>query len=313
MNNNTKSKTALVLSGGGAKGAFQVGVLQVLKEEGYQFDVISGISVGSLNGTMLATDQFDQLVDIWQKLTPGQVFKEQSLFGLARRYLTYKIGLSRPPISKFDNAPLRELMEKHFLGRPVRTPFYFGFVKLETGEYVRAILPASGGYTVDAMDIKRILASTAIPAVFNPVQIGDYQCVDGGLRDISPIREVLPHNPDRIVIIPTNPIGAVPEREEARDIITIAFRALYIMLDEIFQEDIERFLTINGLVQQAEAQQAVLKRPNGIPYAYIEPLIIAPKEPLGSALNFDNANVNALMEVGRKRAREVLGQEMEMV
>lgn len=85
------------------------------------------------------------------------------------------------------------------------------------------------------------------------------------------------------------------------------------MLDEIFQEDIERFLTINELVRQADAQQATLNRPNGIVYKYIEPLIIAPKEPLGSALNFDNENVNALMEVERKRAREALDQKLEVV
>lgn len=311
--NNSRFKTALVLSGGGAKGAFQVGALQVLKEKGYEFDVISGISVGSLNGAMLATGQFEQLVQTWSDMTPGQILVEQSLAGLARRYLFYKMGLGRPPVSKFNNAPLQELIERHLLGKSVTTPLYFGFVKLETGEYVRAILPATEGYRFDQMDLKRVLASTAIPAVFNPVQIGDFQCVDGGLRDISPIREALPHKPGRMIIIPTNPIGAVPERKEARDIITIAFRALYIMLDEIFHEDIERFLTINNLVLQAEAQNVILKRPNGIAYKYIRPLIIAPAEPLGSALNFDNRNVNALMETGRKRAREVLGQEMEMV
>lgn len=307
-----KQKTALVLSGGGAKGAFQVGVMQELRNAGYEFDVISGISVGSLNGAMLATGNFEQLVKVWQQLTPDQVYKERSLVELARRYLFYKLGLGSPPISKYDNTPLRRLMEKHLLNRAPVLPFYFSYVRLETGEYVQAVIRQTDDHTIDEMDISRVLASTAIPAIFNPVRIGEYMCVDGGLRDISPIREVLPHNPDRVIIIPTSPFGMEPTREEACDIIAIAFRAIYIMLDEIFQEDIDRFLTINKLVYQAEQQGAELKRKNGMPYKYIEPLIVSPKKPLGSALNFDNANVNAMMEAGRKRAREVLNEELKM-
>ncbi|HET6527373.1 MAG TPA: patatin-like phospholipase family protein, partial [Balneolaceae bacterium] len=291
--------------------AFQVGVLQVLNEAGYEYEVISGISVGSLNGAMMATDQFEQLVRVWQNITPQQVYREQSLLGLARRYLTYKLGLGRPPVSKYNNAPLRRLMEKHFLGKPLSVPFKFGYVQLESGEYVKAVIPPKA--VVDQNDVSRVLASTAIPVVFNPVSIGDFQCVDGGVRDISPIRQVLPNNPDRVVIIPTQPVGAVQEHEEVRDIISIAFRAIHIMLDEIFHEDIDRFLTINNLVQQAGAAGAQLKRKNGIAYQYIEPLIIAPKKPLGSALDFDHANVVKMMELGRQRAKEVLSRNGQVV
>lgn len=308
-----KEKTALVLSGGGAKGAFQVGALQVLKEAGYTFNAISGVSVGTLNGTMLAMGRFEELVDIWENLTPEKVLKEHSLFKIARQYLMYKIGLGKPPVSKYDNGPLRNLMRKYLLDKSVSMPFHFGFVKLETGEYVNAIIQDSDGYTINEMDINRLLASTAIPVIFNPVQVGDDMWVDGGLRNISPIRAVLPYNPDRVVLIPTSPYGAEPGRKEARDIISIAFRAIHIMLDEIFHEDIDRFLTINKLVKQAEAQGITLKRTNGISYKYIEPLIIAPENPLGSGLDFENGNVNKLMEVGRKRAREMLGEETEIV
>lgn len=115
-----------------------------------------------------------------------------------------------------------------------------------------------------------------------------------------------------MVLVPTSPWGAEPEREEARDIIDIALRSINIMLDEIFQEDIDRFLKINNLVHQADRQDATLRRSNGLPYQYIKPLIIAPKEPLGSGLNFENGNVQSLMEIGRQRAREVLGLERRM-
>lgn len=308
-----KRHTALVLSGGGAKGAFQVGVLQELRKAGYTFDVISGVSVGSLNGAMMATGQFDEMVEIWKRLTPRQVLLERSLLGLARRYIAYKIGLAAPPVSKFDNRPLQDMLNRHLLEKEITVPLYFGMVRLETGEYVRVVLPDSDGYAIKEMDIRRILASTAIPVAFPPVPIGNDHFVDGGLRDISPIREVLPHNPERMVLIPTSPIDADPERVEERDIIGIAFQAISIMLDEIFREDIDRFLSINDMVRQAEAQGVELKRSNGLPYRYIDPLVLAPEESLGSPLNFDNKNVSRLLEMGRARARDVLNQQIQPV
>lgn len=303
------STTALVLSGGGAKGAFQVGALQVLKEQGVTFDAISGVSVGTLNGAMLATGQFAELVTIWENLSPRQVLTEHSLLGIARRYLTYKLGFGKPPVSRFDNAPLERLMRRHLLGKSVSKPFHFGFVTLETGEYVQAVIRQTGGHTIDDMDVKRVLASTAIPVMFKPVFVNDSVWVDGGLRNISPIAQVLPYNPGRVIIIPTEPLGGEPGAEEVRDIIDIALRAINTMLDEIFREDIDRFLSVNRLVRQAEEQDAVLRKENGTSYRYFEPLVIAPEEGLGSGLNFENSNVRTMMEKGRKRALQVLGEE----
>ena len=68
-----KIKHALVLSGGGFKSAFQIGVLDYLRENGFidvemHFDVIAGISAGALNGAFIATQQYDQLQNIWQRI-----------------------------------------------------------------------------------------------------------------------------------------------------------------------------------------------------------------------------------------------------
>jgi NTE family protein len=70
-------KTALVLSGGGFKGAFQVGALQYLRDHWgkinpaqpkMKFDIVAGVSVGALNGLLVATDKFDDLVSLWQRV-----------------------------------------------------------------------------------------------------------------------------------------------------------------------------------------------------------------------------------------------------
>lgn len=305
--NPEESRTALVLSGGGAKGAFQVGALEVLREEGYTYDAISGVSVGSLNGAMLATDQFDGLLDIWRGITPAKVYREHSLIKLAQKYIAYKLGVGRPPVSKYHNKPLQDMMKHHLLGKKVKVPFHFGYVKMESGEYIQAIIRRSEGHSVDQADLDRVLASTAIPVYFNPVRIGESTAVDGGVRNISPISDILPHKPDRLVIIPTEPFGKdSDEFTEVRDIMEIAFRSINIMLDEIFNEDIDRFLSINRLVRQAESEDVTLTKKNGTSYNYIEPILIAPKESLGSAQDFGNERANRLLDLGRKRAREVL-------
>ncbi len=310
----TDRSTAVVLSGGGAKGAFQAGALEVLHDKGYKFDIISGVSVGSLNGAMLATGQLSTLINIWEKLTPDQVFKEQSLFAIARKFLGYKIGIGKPPLSKFNNAPLQRLMQKYLLGKRVTVPFHFGFVKLDTGEYVQAVVQQGEEHDINEMDLERILASTAIPVIFNPVLKNDSVWVDGGLRNISPIKEILPFNPDQAIIIPTEPLEEAAEAAEVKDIIDIAFQAITIMLDEIFEEDIDRFLSINRLVKQAEKEGLMLRKSNGDAYKYIEPVIIAPRNSLGSAIDFDNNRLNDLIELGRVRAKEVLsGMDKQVI
>lgn len=301
-----KKTTALVLSGGGSKGAYQAGVLEVLAEAGFGYEAISGVSVGSLNGAMLATGQLDELINVWQTITPEKVLRKHSLVSLARQYLIYKIGVGAPPVSRYNNSPLQQLMRKHLVGRSIKIPFHFGYVKLESGKYIQAVIRRTDGHLIDPSDLDRLLASTAIPVYFNPVHIGDSTAVDGGLRNISPIKEALPYNPDRMVIIPTQPVDREPAAKDLRDILDIAFRSINIMLDEIFHGDIDRFLGINRLAKQAEAEDLELRKSDGSPYKYIEPLIIDPKEPLGDGLDFSNRRVRQMIDLGRKRAREVL-------
>lgn len=302
--------TSLVLSGGGAKGAFQAGVMEVLRNAGYSFDAISGVSVGALNGAMLATGQFDELLDVWQKITPERVLRKTSLLTLARQFIVYKLGLGDPPVSRYNNEPLQQLMDHYLKGKKVTLPFHFGYVKLESGQYVKATVRRTDEHTIDRDDLKRILASTAIPVNFNPVSIGDFTAVDGGLRNISPIKEVLPYKPDQIIIIPTEPVNKDPGTTQVRDILEIAFRSIDIMLNEIFHEDIDRFLAVNRLVKQAEAEGLTLTKSDGTSYRYIKPIIIDPKEPLGSALDFENRRIRKMIDTGRDRAREVLGDRI---
>jgi NTE family protein len=302
---NQDKKIALVLSGGGGKGAFQVGALEVFFERGYQFDIVSGISVGALNGAMVVTNQFQQLRQLWQTIGQNDILKSRSLGGVIKQFALYKIGLADPPRGLNDHTPLKRLLSNHLLGQQVQTPFHFGFVSLQEGNYVNATIRRNG-HQIDDDDILRVLASSAIPVQFDPVDFYGQVLVDGGIRNISPIAEVLPYNPDEVILIPTEPIGDQQEDHKVNDILEIAKRSIDVMLEEIFKEDIKRFVQINRLVGQAEQQDASLQKPNGTPYQYIKAHIVDPEKILGDSLNFDRDKLQERYERGKKRAKEIL-------
>lgn len=298
-------KIALVLSGGGARGAFQVGVLDVFYEHGYEFDVVSGVSVGALNGAMIATRQFTELQKIWRTIRKENVLRSRSLGEVIKQFVLYKIGIADPPRGLNNLTPLKRLLSNHLFGKEVRIPFHFGFVPLESGHYVNATIRREG-HRIDEDDILRILASSAIPFQFDPVDFYDQTLVDGGIRHISPIAQVLPYNPDEIVILPTKPLDGRQEEAEVDDILQIGKRSIDVMLDEIFIEDIQRFVQINRLVGQANRQGITLKKPDDTPYKHINAMIVAPTQILGDSLDFGEKILQERYARGQKRAREVL-------
>src|SRR5699024_10116791 len=111
---------ALVLAGGGAKGSFQVGALKVLYEHGYQFDVISGVSVGALNGAMIATKQFDQLQQLCETIEQDAILTHRSVVSVIKQFMLHKIGIAHPPLGLTNNKPLKRLLSTHPLGQQIK-------------------------------------------------------------------------------------------------------------------------------------------------------------------------------------------------
>lgn len=293
-------QTALVLSGGGAKGAFQAGALRELSARGYRFDSVAGVSVGALNGVMLASGQVERMVDIWRTIRPEQVYRKRSLPFLALQYLAHKIGIASPPQSIYSNEPLFNLLRRELDTIALKIPLTIGRVNLESGNYLRHIEPDNPDFA------RQVLASTAIPVVWEPVCIEGARYVDGGIRNTTPLKDAVQTDPDRIVIVTNGPIGIFGRREELKDIFDIAERSLDILLDEIFQEDLKRFLQINRLVQQAGSHGVSLHAESGRLLKYYEVMIVAPEKPLGSALNFERHRLDHLLQRGREAAIKLI-------
>jgi len=290
-------RTALILSGGGAKGAFQCGAEKYAREaKGYSWDIIAGVSAGALNGVMLAMGKYQRLFEIWNTITDKQVYT-----GGFNIFSAIKILFGSK--SFYGNEPLQKLLVQEYEPELIKTDIRIGSVSLITGEYVefRREFPNF---------LNAALASTVMPIVWTPVDVSaDYHAmVDGGVRNITPIGDVLDAEPDEIVIINcgSEKSDALPNPPE--NILKIGTRTLDILLNELFRSDMQEFIKINQLVKEAESHGVVLHNPKtGKPLKYYECKIIEPDGPLGDTLDFSQTAIQASLKAGIQRARQVLG------
>jgi predicted acylesterase/phospholipase RssA len=217
-------KTAIVLSGGGAHGDFEVGALRYLYNRGLYAQIICGSSVGAINGVKLAEggDYLSEGVAgyVYDAPTPesGELFRMvhpntgdhfYTTSGEERQNAIDNLGYVYEGIACFV------LMA----ATPGTIPLY-------------RLRRVSDARDVDL--IKAVIASSAIPVVFPPVQLLDEWYVDGGIRDILPIQAAIDLGADQVFgIVATK--ATIPDRVSYDDagIPRIGVRAVDIMTDEI--------------------------------------------------------------------------------
>jgi NTE family protein len=289
-------KTALVLSGGGAKGAFECGAEKYAREvKGYKWDIIAGVSVGALNGAMLAMEKYDRLFEVWNTISNDQIYT-----GGFNIWSGIKLLFGAK--SFFSNEPLRRMLAKELELDKIKVDLRVGAVSLVSGEYVE--------FRADSPNLaKAVLASTVMPIIWEPEEVSSlYQSmVDGGVRNISPIGDVLEAEPDEVIIINCSPEGTELLPMPPANIGKIGLRTLDLLLNELFRSDMHEFVRINHLVQEAGAQGVTLHHPtSGRPLKYYDCKIIDPLEPLGDTLDFSQPAVQKSLKAGVERAKQVL-------
>lgn len=290
-------KVALVLSGGGSKGAFQYGAERYLREEkGYQWDLIAGVSVGALNGAMLAMHKYERLRSLWENITRDQV-----MTGRLNLWALIKIAFGAQSI--YGNQPLRRLLESEIEPTLIDIPLMVGAVSLKTGEYTM-FTPQSPGFK------QAVLASTAIPVVWAPVVVstadGVQEMVDGGVRNISPLGDILDYDPDEVVFINCSPRAPTGHPAPFKNAADIGLYALDLMMNEIFVTDLREFLRINYNVMEAAAVGVTLHNQSGEPYKFFEYTIIEPDEDLGDSLDFSREVLDERIDLGWEKAKWVM-------
>ncbi len=281
-----------MLPGGGARGAFQVGVLKALAElmpkgASSPFSVLSGTSAGALNTVVLAGKArrfrfaVAELERVWGNFRCHQVFRTDNLTMLksSLHWLSSIIlggFLVGTPKSLLDNAPLRAL-----LSRNVRFPRIQSAI--DDG-YLDAIAVTAAGYATARstsffqaassqsdwartrrigvrgdLNLDHLMASIAVPMIFPPVQINGEYFGDGAMRQATPLSPAIHLGADRILVIGIRDETAdkPPSPDRRQSFPSFAQIAGY-MLDTLFMDglysDLERMTRINQLIDSVKPE-----------------------------------------------------------
>jgi NTE family protein len=177
-------RTALVLGGGGSRGAVGVGLYKALVDLGIPIDLIVSSSIGAVNGALIAAGMSsEELERQWRALRTTDVI------GSRWQFLRLLTGAA----SAFSNRSLRNLLRRILPMRSfseLRIPLAIVTTDLETGETV----VLTDGDLIDA-----ILASTALPGLFPPIVWQGRTLVDGGLSNNVPIDLAIERGAERVI------------------------------------------------------------------------------------------------------------------
>ncbi len=205
-----KPTRAVVLGGGGAHGSYQVGVWQALKELDWQFDIVTGTSVGALNGACFAQGDFDITLDMWQKIQTGMIFDveidENDDISKKIKTAIKKFAKSAVKEGGGDEKGLRNILESHIDENRVRSSdIQFGLVtfnatKLQPLEVMTPQIPH--GELVNYM-----LASAAIYPAIKPQVIDKNKFVDGGMYNNLPIDLAVKAGAEDIIAVDVKGLG----------------------------------------------------------------------------------------------------------
>lgn len=198
-------KTALVLSGGGSRGAYQIGVWQALREADFRFEIVTGTSVGALNGAMIAQNSFDTALSLWEELSTESVFdlSEEASFSAYAKEFFKNGGVSAQGLTKLLASYLDEAAVRS-------SEIAFGLVTVE-----KKTLTPCEVFTEDIPQGKLadyLLASAACyPAVAShPIEDTDY--IDGGYYNNFPVELAQKKGAQKIIAVNLQAVGIVRNR-----------------------------------------------------------------------------------------------------
>jgi NTE family protein len=178
---------ALILSGGGAKGAYEAGVAAAFLQRGVPIKLVAGSSAGALNAAMVADGRVDRLQARWRDLTREQVYSlRASIFfaGLLPGWLT--LWALDSAGSLFDPQPLRDLISASLdLGRIRASPVRLLVVTTDLARRERRV------FDNQTVTVEALMAAAAVPGAFPPVEVDGALLVDGGLIGRAPVLEAL--------------------------------------------------------------------------------------------------------------------------
>lgn len=187
------TRTAFVIAGGGSLGAVQVGMLKALQAAGIQADLVAGVSVGSLNAFCYACDPtaggIAALERIWLRIRREDIFPSPGLSDLWRMF--------RGTDHLIPSAPLARLLAAHLPAHD------FESTRLPCSVVATDVLSGTAVTLERGPILPALLASTAIPALFPPVEVDGRLLNDGGFAYQAPFEAAVAAGARRLYVLPT--------------------------------------------------------------------------------------------------------------
>ena len=191
-------KTAIVLSGGGSRGAYQIGVWKALRELGIHIDVAVGTSIGALNAAAIAQDTYESAEALWKQLETDMVFDYAHVFeNKGVKFTTIKDILQQNLIEEKIRSSDVDfgIVTVKF---PSMEPLYLWKEDIPQGELIDYVLASS----------------SCFPAVL-PYEIHDEKFLDGAFYDYMPISLALEKGAGQIIAVNLNAAGIIREEDLA--------------------------------------------------------------------------------------------------
>ncbi len=308
------ARVGLVLPGGGARGAYQVGVLKAIAElmpagSLNPFPIMTGMSAGAINATVLASNSLRfqagvrRLHAVWRNFRVGQVYRTDSwtMLKTSLHWLlaitTGGLGTSNPR-SLLDNAPLRELLGGHI---------HFGGIEraVEHGALHALAVTASGYGSARAVSfyegsaditpwirarregrpatisLDHLMASVAVPFIFPPTRVGNEYFGDGAIRESTPLSAAVHLGAERLLVVGVrDEVSRGEGNGDGQPEYPSFGQIAGYMLDTIFLDglyaDLERLTRINRIV--AQFPPGTIEKSMGENLRRIDAMIIVPSE-----------------------------------
>jgi NTE family protein len=304
----------LILSGGGARGAYQVGVLKAIAEivpprQCNPFPIICGTSAGAITAAALASNahrfrlSVRGLENIWSHLTVDQVFRTEifSFLWMLMRWLIpgFTVGYTPHNTALLDSTPLRNLLQLVVNRRRIRAAIRNGDLKalcitassygngesvtfFQASREIAAWSRARRFGRPAAIGVEHLLASSAIPLLFPAQRIDDGYYGDGALRQLAPLSPAIHLGAEKILVIGVSGNTTTPHVEKEQHYPSMA-QVLGHILNSVFVDtlegDVERLERINHTLAALTPEE---RQSHGINLKPVEVLKVYPSQPIDS-------------------------------
>jgi NTE family protein len=289
-----QKKLALVLGGGGARGAYQVGILKSwlpILQKNPRIHILSGASVGSINAVELCQHAEDlpkavaKLYDLWTHLKPSAIF-ETEIKGMVKNILHIAgIGQNESPIASekkgqglLNPEPLHQLLRQNIDMDKVHRNLQsfpgsalvinsFNYSAMKNVSMYQSTETVSGWEKADrkgidtTLTLEHIFASCAIPFVFPTINLNGEHHGDGSLRSMTPLNPAIKMGADRIIGISLKGSPSRPYTQKAPSLSAVASVVFESMFIDSMSHDANMIHRINSLINSSPTKKVSHAKP----------------------------------------------------